>query len=143
MTISSVGGTAQSYLSQLCAAQQVQSASPEDIQPQSGAASAATDSGASNSLTGTATSNLDSQTLQALLNLTQEDESEPLQQTDTSGQSGQAQGAHRRHHHHHGGSAGSSSASSGATASTGDSVAGTTGDSQASADASAPVLTKA
>jgi hypothetical protein len=142
MTISSVGGMAPSYLSQLCAAQQAQSASPEGDPAQSGPAGAATDGGTSNSLTGTATSNLDSQTLQALLNLTQQDDAEPLQQTDSS-QSGQAQGAHRRHHHHHGGPAGNSSAPSGTTASTSDPVAGTTGDSQANADASASVITKA
>jgi hypothetical protein len=105
MSISSVGPASQLY-----SAQQVQALSaafagaPADSTP---AASAIPASG-SNSLTGTTTSNLDSQTLQALLDLTQQDPAngtDPSQagQTGQTDQAGQAQSTHHHHGHHHGG----------------------------------------
>jgi hypothetical protein len=101
MTISPAGGTAQSYLSQLYSTQQAQavSAVSPDVPAATGAPT--TDASAGNSLTGTASSTLDSQTLQALLELTQQDPTGPSQQ---NAQTGQAQGAHH-HRHHHGGAA--------------------------------------
>jgi len=53
-----------------------------------------------NALTGSATSNLSSQTLQALLDLTQQD---PGTDPSQASQTGPAQGAHHHHHHHGGG----------------------------------------
>jgi hypothetical protein len=106
MTTSSVGGAAQSYLSQLYSAQQAQAASSVSVDvPAANSAftsPSTTDASGSNSLTGTSSSNLDSQTLQALLDLTQQDPTatNPSQQ---SGQAGQASGAHHHGHHHHGG----------------------------------------
>ena len=58
----------------------------------------------SNALTGTATSNLDSQTLQALLDLTQQDSGD-TPQTNMTGQPGQTGQVQHRHHHHRGGQA--------------------------------------
>ena len=122
MTTSSVGGTAQSYLSQLYSAQQAQAASAVSVDiPAADSAFApapTTDASGSNSLTGASSSNLDSQTLQALLDLTQQDPTAPSQQ---SGQAGQTSGAHHHGHHHHGGGdpTQASSASTTTTASTG------------------------
>ena len=114
MTIDSVGGTAQSYLSQFYSTQQAQAASAVSVDSPLDAGGAADTSAAgasaSNSLTGTATSPLDSQTLQALMDLTQ--------QTDPSQQSGQTGQAHRHHHHHGGGAAPPSTDTSSASATT-------------------------
>jgi len=97
MTISPVGSTQQSYVSQLASTQAAQAASAVSVDsPLNGADDTSTTT--SNSLTGTTGSNLDSNTLQALLDLTQQD---PSQQTGSASQSGQAGKAH--HHHHHGG----------------------------------------
>ena len=59
----------------------------------------------SNALTGTTTPNLSSQTLQALLDLTQQDPGTDPSQASQTGQTqtGQSGGAHRHHGHHHGG----------------------------------------
>lgn len=102
MSISSVGPASQLY-----SAQQVQalSAAFADAPADSTPAASAIPASGSNSLTGTTTSNLDSQTLQALLDLTQQD---PANGTDPSqagqtDQTGHAQSAHRHHGHHHGG----------------------------------------
>ena len=109
MTVAAVGGA--SSLSQLYNAQQAQALSavtvdsPAASTPDGSTTTSNTDS--SNSLTGLTTSNLDSQTLQALLDLTQTDpsnpSSDPSQAGQTTGQTGQAQGAHHHHHHHGGG----------------------------------------
>ncbi len=64
-----------------------------------------TDASGANSLTGSTTASLDSQTLQALLGLTQQDpanSSDPAQ-SGATGQTGQTQGMHHHHHDHHGG----------------------------------------
>jgi hypothetical protein len=118
MTISSVGGTAQSYLSQLFSAQQVQAASAVSVDAPADASTGTSAAPASNSLTGTGSSTLDSQTLQALLDLTQQ--ADPSQQT---GQTGQAQGTHHRHHHHGGGGMSSNVSSTTTTASASDTLA--------------------
>lgn len=89
-------------LSQLYSTQQAQalSAVSADIpmDPPSGEPPAA----GSNALTGTATPNLDSQTLQALLDLTQQDSGD-TPQTNKTGQPGQTGQVQHRHHHHRGG----------------------------------------
>jgi len=113
MSISSVGGA--SVLSQLYSTQQAQAMSsvsadaPSDCTPDGSAAQ----TGDSNALTGTATSNLDSQTLQALLELTQQDPESSANDPSQASQTGQAKGAHH-HHHHHGGGMTQAQAQSGA-----------------------------
>lgn len=94
MSISSVGGA--SALSQLYSTQQAQAAVSIDASADSMSSVFAGQTGDSNALTGTSTSNLSSQTLQALLDLTQQD---PAQ----ASQAGQAQKTHHHHGHHHGG----------------------------------------
>ena len=130
MTISPAGGTAQSYLSQLYSTQQAQAVSAVSPDVPAGTSTSTTDASASNSLTGTGTSNLDSQTLQALLDLTQQD---PTQSGQAS-QSGQAQGAHHHHHHHGGGAqpatASSTSAPAGPTATAAAGTDGVTADAE-------------
>ena len=54
-------------------------------------------------MTGTGAATLDSQTLQALMDLTQQDPSADPSGTDSTGQTGQTQGTHHHHHHHGGG----------------------------------------
>jgi len=106
MSIGSIGGTSaldQAYLSQQAQAVLAQSFDPQTAASASAAASGSTDA-SSNALTGTGAATLDSQTLQALMDLTQQDPSADPSGTGAtgqSGQSGQTQGAH--HHHHHGG----------------------------------------
>jgi hypothetical protein len=101
MSIASVGGGASS-LSQLLAAQQAQSlsATSADLYPSGGTDTSEPDVSTSNALTGTSQSSLDSQTLQALMNLTQQDpaSSDPTQ-TSQSSKSNQV----GHHHHHRGG----------------------------------------
>jgi hypothetical protein len=101
MNISSVGP------SQLYSAQQVQTLSAVSADDPADSISNASASLASNgnSLTGTTTSNLDSQTLQALLELTQQDPGSSPSQADQTGQAqnSQVEGAPRHHGHHHGG----------------------------------------
>jgi hypothetical protein len=93
----------------------------------------------SNGLTGTTGSNLDSQTLQALMDLTQQD---PSQQASSSTQSGQAQAAHHHHHGHHHGGGGMQASSTTAPATTAspssasDPTASAISESQDSTDAS-------
>ena len=108
MSISSVGGA--SALSQLYSAQQAQalSAVSVDTPMDSTSDASAIPASSSNSLTGTTMSNLDSQTLQALLDLTQQDPASDPSQASQTGQAtgqapGQTQGAHHHHGHHHGG----------------------------------------
>jgi hypothetical protein len=100
MSISSVGPA----LSQLYSTQQAQALSavsadtPADSTSDASAIPASND----NALTGTATSNLASQTLQALLDLTQQDPGTDPSQASQTGQA-PAQGAHHHHGHRHGG----------------------------------------
>ena len=88
MTVAAVGGA--SSLSQLYNAQQAQALSavtvdsPAASTPDGSTTTSNTDS--SNSLTGLTTSNLDSQTLQALLDLTQTDPSNPSSDPSQAGQ---------------------------------------------------------
>jgi len=100
MSISSVGGA--SALSRPYSAQQAQALSAVSVDAPTDSISdaAAIQAGNGNALTGT--SKLASQTLQALLDLTQQDPSDGTDPSQAS-QSGQAQGAHHRHGHHHGG----------------------------------------
>jgi hypothetical protein len=106
MSIGSIGGTSaldQAYLSQQAQAVLAQSFDPQTAASSPAAASGSTDAN-SNALTGTGAATLDSQTLQALMDLTQQDPSADPSSTGATGQSsqtGQTQGAH--HHHHHGG----------------------------------------
>jgi hypothetical protein len=148
MTISPVGGAAQSYLSQLYSTQQTQAASAVSVDAaaaNSVFSSASTlDASAGNSLSGTSSSTLDSQTLQALLDLTQQDPTgtDPSQQ---GGQTGQATGAHHHHHHHGSGAASSTQTpSSPATTTTGaasPSAAATTEEQDADASLESALLT--
>ena len=112
MSISSVGGA--SALSQLYSTQQAQALSAVSVDDPSGYTpnASAAQTGDSNALRGTATSNLDSQTLQALLELTQQDPASSASDPSQSSQTGQARGAHH-HHHHHGGGAIQAQAQSG------------------------------
>jgi hypothetical protein len=59
----------------------------------------------SNILTGSTIASLDSQTLQALIDLTQQDSSgnDDSDGVGSAGQNGQTQGVPHHHHHHHGG----------------------------------------
>ena len=93
MTISSVGGAAQSYLSQLFSTQKTQTSSSVPVDPATddGTDTSAADASTSNSLTDSAAS-LNSQTMQALLDLTQQDRIDASQQASK-----------KAHHHHHGG----------------------------------------
>jgi hypothetical protein len=125
MSMGSIGGSCS--LSQLYAAQQAQAASAVSVvAPATGASdsTSGTDASGSNSLTGNTTASLDSQTLQALMNLTQQDPATGGSPADASsnGQTGQTQGLHHHHRHHHGGgmgqSAGSSSSLSSSTSGT-------------------------
>jgi hypothetical protein len=106
MSIGSIGGTSalnQAYLTQQAQAVLAQSFDPQTAASPSTAASGSTDP-SSNALTGTGAATLDSQTLQALMDLTQQDPSTDPSGTGSTGQTGQTgqtQGAH--HHHHHGG----------------------------------------
>ena len=129
MSISSVGGA--SALSQLYSAQQAQAAVSVDTPTDSLLSASAGQGGDSNALTGTTTSNLDSQTLQALLDLTQQD---PSSSTDPSqaSQTGQMQGAHHHHHHHGGMQAQAPTQSSTAAASDPSQTAAGDGDTEAS-----------
>ena len=92
-------------LSQLYSTQQAQALSAVSadapMDPPSGDSTPPAAAG-SNALTGTATSNLDSQTLQALLDLTQQDSGD-TPQTNKTGQPGQTGQVQHRHHHHGGG----------------------------------------
>ncbi len=130
MSIGSIGGT--SSLNQAYLSQQAQSVLAASFDPQRTAAStsaAATGSmdASSNTLTGVNTPTLDSQTLQALMDLTQQDPAAASDPSSTDGsgqasqgsqssQSGQAQGAHHRHHHHGAGQAQASDPSPSQTA---------------------------
>lgn len=108
MSIGAIGGV--STLNQLYTVQQEQAvqAASLDVQTVIGspdAASGSTDSSA-NALTGVGASTLDSQTLQALMDLTQEDptaDSDPSQAGATGQATDQPGGAHHHHHHHGGG----------------------------------------
>ena len=93
MTISSVGGAAQSYLSQIFSTQKTQTASSVSTDPATddGTDLSAADASASNNLTGGAAS-LNSQTMQALLDLTQQDRIDASQQASK-----------KAHHPHRGG----------------------------------------
>ena len=108
MSIGSIGSTSalnQAYLSQQAQAVLAQSFDPQTAASSSAAASGSTDA-SSNALTGTGAAPLDSQTLQALMDLTQQDPSADPSGTDATGQTGQTgqtQGAHHHHHHHGGG----------------------------------------
>jgi hypothetical protein len=114
MSIGSIGGTStlnQAYLSQQAQAVLAQSFDPQTAASTSAVASGSTDA-SSNALTGTGAATLDSQTLQALMDLTQQDPSADPSTTGAAGQSsqtgqtdqtGQAQGTHHHHHHHGGG----------------------------------------
>jgi hypothetical protein len=93
MSISSVGGA--SALSQLYSVQQAPADTPVDSMSNASAGQ----TGDNNALTGTSMSNLSSQTLQALLDLTQQD---PGTDPSQASQTGQAQETHRRHGHHGG-----------------------------------------
>ena len=145
MTTSPVGGAAQSALSQLYSAGQAQAASAVsvDVPADTGGFAPSTAASGSNSLTGTSSSNLDSQTLQALLELTQQDPSATDPSASQAGQPGQAQGAHHHHHHHGGGgamptteaSSAASPAAAGTSTSTANPFADATADAQ-DADAS-------
>lgn len=133
MTISSLDAV-QSYTSQLFSSQQAQTVTdpflPDPSASGTGRATASDNAAASNSLTGTGTASLDSQTLGALLGLTQQDPTDPSQQ---GGQATQVQGAHHHHHHHGGGGTQApSSASASMTTSTTDPTAAT--DTTAEAD---------
>jgi len=103
MSISSVGGA--SALSQLYSVQQAQalSAVSVDVPSDGTLETSASQASGGNALTGTTTSNLDSQTLQALLELTQQAPEGSTSDPSQAAQTGQAQGAHRHHHHHGGG----------------------------------------
>ena len=98
MSIDSVG------LSQLYSTQQAQalSAVSADVPMDPPSGDSTPPAAGSNALTGTATSNLDSQTLQALLDLTQQDSGD-TPQTNKTGQPGQTGQVQHRHHHHRGG----------------------------------------
>ena len=106
MSIGSIGDTSalnQAYLTQQAQAVLAQSFDPQTAASPSTAASGSTDP-SSNALTGTGAATLDSQTLQALMDLTQQDPSTDPSGTGSTGQTGQTgqtQGTH--HHHHHGG----------------------------------------
>jgi hypothetical protein len=107
MSISTIGGTSalnQAYLSQQAQSVLAQSFDPQTTASISATATAGTDP-SSNALTGGNASTLDSQTLQALMDLTQQDPAadDSSSAPGQSGQSGQAQGAHHHHHHHGGG----------------------------------------
>jgi hypothetical protein len=106
MSIGSIGGNSalnQAYLSQQAQAVLAQSFDPQTAASSSAAASGGADAG-TNALTGIGTSALDSQTLQALMDITQQDPADGSDPSSTAtGQSGQAQGAHHHHHHHGGG----------------------------------------
>jgi hypothetical protein len=132
MTISSVGGTAaQTALSQIYGAQQAQAAAAVSVDSPSATPASA------NNLTGSTVASLDSQTLQALLGLTQEDPADPSAQPGTASQTpGQTQGAHRHHHHHGGGMQMPQDTTSSAVSVAGDPTASTIADSQDSTDAS-------
>jgi hypothetical protein len=98
MSIGSIGGAAS--LNPLYAASQAQACQAMPVDGTTGAAASG-----SNALTGSTTASLDSQTLQALLGLTQQDTSSSNQdQGGTASQTDQTQGAtpHHHHHHHHG-----------------------------------------
>lgn len=101
MSITSISGAASSLLSQITNSQQTQAASAVSMdEPDADTDMQGTDTGSSatgNSLTGTMGASLDNQTLQALLNLTQQD---PTQ--DASGTTAQGTQAGQHHHHHHG-----------------------------------------
>jgi hypothetical protein len=111
MSIGSIGGTSalnQAYLSQQAQAVLAQSFDPQTAASSSAAASGGTDA-SSNALTGTGAATLDSQTLQALMDMTQQDPAaDPsgagsIGQTGQTDQTGQVGGAHHHHHHHGGG----------------------------------------
>ena len=93
MSIGSIGGTPS--LNQLYAAQAAQPAVSLDLPATSTSGAASTTGAASaNALTGSTTASLDSQTLQALMDLAQQDpasSSDPAQ-AGATGQSGQTQG---------------------------------------------------
>jgi len=105
MSIGSIGTTAS--LSQLYAVGQPQAcpAMSVNVLAQSTPDTSTTGVSCSNALTGSTTASLDSQTLQGLMGLTQQDpsgSSDPGQAGATS-QSGQtSQGVHHQHHHHGG-----------------------------------------
>ncbi len=108
MSIGSIGGT--SALNQAYLTQQAQSVLAQSFDPQTAACPSAAASGNtdpnSNALTGTGAATLDSQTLQALMDLTQQDPSTDPSGTGSTGQTGQTgqtQGTHHHHHHHGGG----------------------------------------
>jgi hypothetical protein len=98
MTISSIA--AQTSLSALYAASQTSAASQAGAMAIPGDDDADELAAAGSGMTGSTTASLDSQTLQALLGLTQE--SDPAQ--GAQGQPG-ASGVHHHHHHHGGGQA--------------------------------------
>jgi hypothetical protein len=124
MSIASVGGA--SSLSQLLAAQQAQaqslSAMSADLSVAGGTDTSVPDASTSNALTGTSQSSLDSQTLQTLMNLTQQDppSSDPTlaSQSSQSSQSNQVEQGHQHHHHHVGGGVQQTNNPSASTAST-------------------------
>ena len=91
MTTSPVGGAAQSSLSQLYSAGQAQAASAVsvDVSADTSVFASIAGASASNSLTGTASSTLDSQTMQALLELTQQDPAATAPSGSQTGQTGQ------------------------------------------------------
>lgn len=92
MSITAIGGPG--YASQLYAPQQAQAASAAGaIDPMTDDDPASPDDAAT-SLTGSTTASLNSQTLQALLDLTQQD--------PTAQSAGTGQVQHHRHHHHQG-----------------------------------------
>jgi hypothetical protein len=107
MSIGSIGGT--SSLNQLWAAQAAQTASavsPDGLTQGTSDTTSATGTCGTNALTGSTTASLDSQTLQALMDLTQQDPTQQNSGPDPSqagstGQAGQTQGASHHHHHHH------------------------------------------
>jgi hypothetical protein len=114
MSIGSIGGT--SSLNQAYLSQQALSVLAASFDPQTTAAGASTTTAggstdaSSNALTGVSTPTLDSQTLQALMDLTQQDPaaSDPSSadgsgQASQASQGSQAQGAHHHHRHHGGG----------------------------------------
>ena len=150
MSIGSIGGA--SALNQTYLSQQAQSVLAQSFDPQTAASSSAAASGntdaSSNTLTGIASSALDNQTLQALMDMTQQDPagdgSNPSSTT-----TGHAQGAHH-HHRHHGGGTMQAQTADPSAASTGTDMASSTDafgvpstDTDGSADSLAAALSQA
>lgn len=118
MTIGSVGGSAS--LNPFYQAQAAQAVSLDaqafDMQTEAGPEDATASAASSNLLTGTGMPTLDTQTLQALLDLSQQDgaSGSDASQAGAGGRTGSA----HHHHHHHGAGMGQSQASDPASSAT-------------------------